>query len=94
MKKNAFQSLAPNVENNLSLRVPQREGYAAVLKHYSNPDAEREVGIVLPVGCGKSGLLTISPFASKAVRVLVVAPGTRIAKQLGEKDFNPTNPGF
>ena len=94
MKKNAFQTLTAHVEGNNFLRVPQREAYAALLEHFSNPDAEREVGIVLPVGCGKSGLITIEPFALKAARVLVIAPGTRIAKQLNGKDFNPTNPEF
>ena len=39
---------------------------------------EREVGLVLPVGCGKSGLITLTPFAFKARRALVVAPGVKI----------------
>jgi superfamily II DNA or RNA helicase len=37
---------------------------------------------VLPVGCGKSGLIAITPFAVRARRVLVVAPGLRIRRQL------------
>jgi superfamily II DNA or RNA helicase len=73
-----------NIENNARLRVPQREGWARVREHYATPDAAREIGIVLPVGCGKSGLIAITPFAMGARRVLVVAPGLRIRKQLGE----------
>lgn len=38
---------------------------------------------MLPVGCGKSGLLAITPFAVQPRRVLVIAPGTRIRGQLG-----------
>jgi superfamily II DNA or RNA helicase len=49
---------------------------------------EREVGIVLPVGCGKSGCITIAPFAFQAMRTLVVAPGVAIAQQLHD-DFDP-----
>src|SRR5690606_31395485 len=45
-------------------------------------NAAREVGIVLPVGCGKSGLIAITPFAAGARRVLVVTPGLRIRDQL------------
>src|SRR5207248_5875617 len=33
-------------------------------------------------GCGKSGLIAITPFAILARRVLVVAPGLRIRRQL------------
>jgi superfamily II DNA or RNA helicase len=57
----------------------------------SNPqEAEREVGIVLPVGCGKSGAITLAPFAFRSNRTLVVAPGLNIAGQLAA-DFNPSN---
>jgi hypothetical protein len=49
---------------------------------------DRELGVVLPVGCGKSGLIAITPFAFRARRVLVVAPNVRIAQQL-YADVNP-----
>ncbi len=45
--------------------------------------------MVLPVGCGKSGLITLAPFAVRASKVLVIAPGTSIAGQL-LRDFNPS----
>src|SRR3546814_10925417 len=54
-----------------------------------NPDErEREAGIVLPVGCGKSGCIALAPFAFRATRTLVVAPGLKIAEQLPD-DFDP-----
>lgn len=53
---------------------------------------EREVGLVLPVGCGKSGCITLAPFAFKSRRSLVVAPNVAIAKQLFD-DFDPTKGG-
>jgi len=91
MKDNAFQKIKPQISGNKKLRTPQREGFEQIVLHYSNPAAEREVGIVLPVGCGKSGLMTIAPFAVASVRVLVIAPSVRIAKQLLDKDFNSTS---
>jgi len=91
MKKHAFQILSPSISDNKNLRVPQREGYEHIAKHYATSSPEREVGVILPVGCGKSGLMTIAPFATTSERVLVIAPSVRIAKQLLDKDFNPSS---
>ena len=88
-----FQYLTPHVADNNALREPQREAYAAISKHFTDPDKHREAGVVLPVGCGKSGLITLAPFTLKAQKVLVIAPGLRIASQL-LRDFNPTEPGM
>lgn len=82
---------AANIENNPQLRDPQREAWIAVRAHFANGEASREAGIVLPVGCGKSGLITITPFATAARRVLVIAPGLRIKNQLFG-DFDPSGP--
>lgn len=73
-----------NIEKNTKLRIPQRNGWIRIRGHFRQAQAQREVGIVLPVGCGKSGLLSITPFAVAAQRVLVIAPGTRIRKQLAD----------
>ena len=74
MKKHAFQTLSPKISGNKDLRVPQREGYEHIATHYANHASEREIGVILPVGCGKSGLMTIAPFATSSMRVLVIAP--------------------
>ena len=88
-----FQRLAPQITENTRLREPQREAYTAISEHFNDPEKHREAGIVLPVGCGKSGLITLAPFAVLARKVLVIAPGLRIAGQLFA-DFNPTEPGM
>lgn len=91
---NAFQNRQPNIGGNRHIRTPQREAYQALVDYASNPEeTEREVGIVLPVGCGKSGCIALAPFAFRSKRTLVVAPGTHIAGQLAA-DFNPTNAGM
>src|SRR5699024_2400065 len=81
------------IEMNRSLRAPQREGWERIRGHFAPPGAAREVGVVLPVGRGKSGLIAITPFALSARRVLVIAPGLRIRKQLADdlKANSPTN---
>ena len=71
--------------------MPQQEGYSSLAEFNEASNDEREVGIVLPVGCGKSGLITLTPFALESRRTLVVAPGIRIYEQLAA-EFNPTNP--
>ncbi|MCX6021145.1 MAG: DEAD/DEAH box helicase family protein [Chloroflexi bacterium] len=86
-----FQSRRPNVSGNPYVRTPQREAYDELRAYAAMPAGdEREVGVVLPVGCGKSGCITLTPFAFRANRVLVIAPGIPIADQL-TKDFDPTN---
>jgi superfamily II DNA or RNA helicase len=69
--------------DNQQLRIPQREGWLCIRDHFQRPGAASEIGIVLPVGCGKSGLIAIAPYAAGARRVLIIAPGTRIRAQLG-----------
>ena len=92
MKINPFQTCEPSVSDNTRLRTPQREAYAELARFAGNPDEQdREVGIVLPVGCGKSGCITITPFAFRAIRTLVVAPGVKIAQQLHD-NFDPAHP--
>jgi DNA or RNA helicases of superfamily II len=89
----AFQNLSPTVMGNDKLRIPQQGAYSAVETHYAGANAEREVGMILPVGCGKSGVITLLPFALKARRALVVAPSVKIAEQLFDY-FNPPHADF
>jgi superfamily II DNA or RNA helicase len=88
-----FQRLTANVADNAKLREPQRDAYAALADHFIDPDKHREAGVVLPVGCGKSGLITLAPFAVRARKVLVIAPGTNISAQL-LADFDPSGDKF
>lgn len=72
-----------SIEDNQRLRVPQRKGWASIRDHFAREGTAREIGIVLPVGCGKSGLISITPLAVRPQRVLVIAPGRKIRGQLG-----------
>lgn len=88
---NPYQTRQPNIAQNSLLRIPQRRAFARLLELADERDHEREVGIVLPVGCGKSGCITLAPFALGSIRTLVVAPSVQIAQQL-HNDFDPTRP--
>ena len=88
---NQFSLLTPNILQNSKIREPQIESYKHILSHFSKPTFEREVGIVLPVGCGKSGAIGLTPFALKAKRALVIAPNLAIAEQL-YNDFTYSRP--
>lgn len=81
------------IVDNQRLRIPQREGWGCIRDHFQRPGAANEVAIVLPVGCGKSGLIAISPYAIGARRALVIAPGRRIRGQLGNdlRSNSPSN---
>lgn len=93
MSNNPYIQQVPSVYKNTLLRIPQHQVFKILEDLNPNEEPEREFGIVIPVGCGKSGCITLSPFAFKANRTLVVAPGVRIAGQLHE-DFDPTHPNF
>lgn len=90
-KENLFETTDYNIEQNERLREPQRDGFSAIKNHFESETEEREVGVVLPVGCGKSGLITLTPFATNSIRTLVIAPGLNIKSQLFS-DFDPANP--
>lgn len=64
------------------LREPQREAYAALLAHWR--DSARSAIVVLPVGCGKSGLMAVLPFGTSCRRTLLVAPNTTIRAALAQ----------
>jgi superfamily II DNA or RNA helicase len=91
MKNNPFQTRTAHIANNDRIRSPQREAYEHLASFAAESTGEREVGVVLPVGCGKSGCIAITPFAFRATRALVVAPSVPIATQLRD-DFDPANP--
>ena len=86
-----FRTCKPFIIDNTRLRIPQREAFAALQNFAASASAEREVGIVLPVGCGKSGCIVLAPFAFRSKKCLVIAPSLPIADQL-HRDFDPTQP--
>lgn len=93
MKADLFKDLNPKIIDNKGLREPQIEAYKATVEFLKSGNTVRELGIILPVGCGKSGCIAILPFAFRSKRTLVVAPNVKIAQQLAA-DFDPTKPKY
>ena len=75
-----FNCLTPFVATNGRLREPQRDAYQAVRNHFACTNAPALVQI--PVGCGKTGLLSILPFGIATGRVLLVAPNVTIRENV------------
>jgi len=77
------------IATNHDLRDPQRLGHAAAVEHFASDNARAVEQI--PVGCGKSGLITLLPFGCAGGRVLVIAPNLTIRDQLAGA-FDVTKP--
>jgi len=75
-----FQKAKVNISGNSQLRRPQSEAYRAAVEHFSS---SREHAIIqLPVGCGKTGTMSILPFGVARGRMLVVGPNLEIRRNL------------
>lgn len=75
-----FVSLDYNIEENASLREPQREAYRRVFDFFQN--GKNKAILQIPVGCGKTGLSSILPLGIAEGRILVIAPNLIIKNGL------------
>jgi DNA repair protein RadD len=83
-----FTSVKFSIENNDSLREPQKEAYKKLYDYFKV--GGREALVQLPVGCGKSGLAAIAPFGIAKGRVLVVTPNLTIRDEI-KNNFDITH---
>lgn len=87
-----FQSAQARIDGNQSLREPQVEGHAAALRFFSG-GGDRAIEQI-PVGCGKTGLISILPFGIARGRVLVIAPNLTIRDQIADAVDATDTTGF
>ena len=73
-----FTTANADIEANDRLREPQREAHRAVREHFASSDDPAV--IVIPVGCGKTGIIATLPFGIAQGRVLVITPNLTIRK--------------
>ena len=86
-----FQTTDASIVGNDRLREPQEEGYIALRDYFDEAGATSLPAIVvLPTGCGKSGLIACAPFGIAEGRVLVVAPNLTIKDGLANGTFSGT----
>jgi len=76
------------IDDNPLLRDPQREGHAVAAEFFGK--GEEKAIVQLPVGCGKTGLISALPFGIAKGRVLVIAPNLTIRSELA-KALDVTN---
>ena len=87
--KRFFRETPISVQHNGALREPQIQGYLATQQHFQQ---SLEPGYVqLPVGCGKTGLIGLTPFGIANGRVLIVAPNLTIRDNL-QRELDISNP--
>jgi DNA repair protein RadD len=73
-----FATANANIEGNELLREPQRDAHRAVREHFATSD--EPAVIVIPVGCGKTGIMATLPFGIAEGRVLVITPNLTIRR--------------
>ena len=77
-----FRTLPFDIEGNQQLREPQREAHRAARTHFAT---ENDHAIVqIPVGCGKTGVISTLPFGIADGRTLVITPNLMIRKGVAE----------
>lgn len=62
----------------------QVDAVLAVRNHLHDPSKPKIALVVLPTGCGKTGVAVLAPYALSASRVLVITPSVIISKQIHE----------
>ncbi len=83
-----FSETEVNLTENTRLREPQIEGYQAVRDFFSNGMSGHAI-LQIPVGCGKTGLMSILPFGLANGRILVITPNIEIRNGVTDAlDFN------
>jgi len=75
-----FLKADANIDGNNALRQPQRDAYARVQDFFAA--GKNSALVQIPVGCGKTGVVSVLPFGLSAGRVLVIAPNLQIKKEL------------
>lgn len=84
-----FKTTGVKVWNNPSLREPQIDGYFAIRDHFHQ--SKEPCYVQLPVGCGKTGLIGLTPFGISTGRVLIIAPNLTI-RDVIRRELNVTDP--
>ena len=84
-----FHDTDVRIWRNPSLREPQIDGYFAIRDHFKYSD--EPCYVQLPVGCGKTGLMGLTPFSVAKGRILIVAPNLTIRENI-RRELNVSDP--
>lgn len=84
-----FKDTDVQIWRNPNLREPQIDGYFAIREHFSN--GNEPCYVQLPVGCGKTGLMGLTPFEIAKGRILIIAPNLTIRETI-RRELNVSDP--
>ncbi len=84
-----FHNTAVQIWGNPSLREPQIDGYFAIREHFQ--ESHDPCYVQLPVGCGKTGLMGLTPFEIAKGRILIIAPNVTIRDNI-RRELNISDP--
>ena len=84
-----FSDTEVSIWRNQSLREPQMDAYFAIREHFNG--SNMPCYVQLPVGCGKTGLMGLSPFGIAKGRVLIIAPNLTIRENI-RRELNVGDP--
>lgn len=79
-ESNQFLCDEINVYENQTLREPQRLAHRTLRDHFRT--SKQPAMVQIPVGCGKTGLMSILPFGIAEKKVLIVAPNVTIRESI------------
>ena len=77
-----FQTITADIEANPKVREPQQGAHKAVRTHFAS--SSEPVILQIPVGCGKTGVISTLPFGIAKGRALVITPNLTIRKGVAE----------
>lgn len=84
-----FRDTKASIWGNGNLREPQIEGYFAIRNHFEK--SNEPCYVQLPVGCGKTGLMGLTPFGIAQGRVLIISPNLTIRENI-RRELNVSDP--
>lgn len=87
-----FFTTSASILDNKRLRVPQKEAYIAVKRHFTR--SNEHAIVQLPVGCGKTGTMAILPFGVSKGRSLVITPNLEIMRTVSKNLDHATDGSF
>jgi superfamily II DNA or RNA helicase len=60
----------------------QKEALISLKLFFQNPDMPNIALVVMPTGCGKSGVAALSPYVINSTKVLFITPSVQITDQI------------
>ena len=70
---------------NKHIHTHQIEALSAIENHFGDDKRSNIALVVLPTGCGKTGIAVLVPYLLNASRVLVITPSLKISQQIHEE---------